>query len=280
MSIGMPVYNAERYVRTALDSVLGQTFGDFELVISDNASTDKTEAICREYADSDSRIRYVRQKENRGAAYNFKIVMEEATGEYFMWAAADDTRDPDFLRLAVTVLDSDPSCGLVFSEYRIRNLETGSCTHEHVAMYNSGSPWKRYFMRLLSPCPSLIYGLQRLAELKRIPPCDYDFFDVHFTHWYALNSVVKVIPLPLYVAGVKGQFLPSGQRVNVPGTAQAPSHAPRKARFDPTRFFADERTMLFKQCPPVAALGLYCLLRYFYFKNIRQLNSIIDQART
>lgn len=90
VSIGMPVYNGEPFIREALDSLLDQTFTNFELIISDNASTDGTEAICREYASKDERIRYVRQTENRGALANFQFVLDEAVGEYFMWAAHDD----------------------------------------------------------------------------------------------------------------------------------------------------------------------------------------------
>ena len=90
VSIGMPVYNGSPFIREALDSLLNQTFTDFELIISDNASTDETESICREYAAKDPRIRYVRQPENRGALLNFQFVLDEAVGEYFMWAAADD----------------------------------------------------------------------------------------------------------------------------------------------------------------------------------------------
>jgi glycosyltransferase involved in cell wall biosynthesis len=90
VSIGMPVYNGSPFIREALDSLLNQTFTDFELIISDNASTDETESICREYAAKDPRIRYVRQPENRGALLNFRFVLDEAVGEYFMWAAADD----------------------------------------------------------------------------------------------------------------------------------------------------------------------------------------------
>jgi len=90
VSIGMPVYNGEKYIREALDSLLSQTYSDFELIISDNASTDSTQAICEEYASRDSRIRYVRQAENMGGLYNFQYVLDEAAGEYFMWAAHDD----------------------------------------------------------------------------------------------------------------------------------------------------------------------------------------------
>jgi glycosyltransferase involved in cell wall biosynthesis len=104
----MPVYNGEKYLRNALDSLLSQTFVDFELIISDNASTDSTEAICREYAVRDQRISYVRQPTNIGAASNFKFVLDEARGEYFMWAACDDTRSPDFVERNYKFLSENP----------------------------------------------------------------------------------------------------------------------------------------------------------------------------
>jgi glycosyltransferase involved in cell wall biosynthesis len=87
ISIGMPVYNGEKYIREALDSLLAQTFTDFELIISDNASTDSTSNICKEYAIRDSRIRYIRQHKNIGAIANFKFLLEQASGDFFMWAA-------------------------------------------------------------------------------------------------------------------------------------------------------------------------------------------------
>jgi glycosyltransferase involved in cell wall biosynthesis len=108
VSIGMPVYNGEKTLIVALDSILSQTFSDFELIISDNASTDTTEDICRRYAINDSRIRYVRQKENLGAARNFNYVLNEARAEYFMWAASDDVKSPDFLEHNYSFLENNP----------------------------------------------------------------------------------------------------------------------------------------------------------------------------
>lgn len=90
ITIGMPVYNGADFINEALDSLLAQTFIDFELIISDNASTDSTELICCEYQKRDSRIRYIRQTQNLGALQNFQFVLNEAIGEYFMWAACDD----------------------------------------------------------------------------------------------------------------------------------------------------------------------------------------------
>lgn len=97
VSIGMFVYNGDSYIRDAIESILNQSFKEFELIISDNASTDKTEEICREYANKDHRIRYIRQPENLGAAANCLFVLDQAQGEYYMWAAHDDTKSPDFL---------------------------------------------------------------------------------------------------------------------------------------------------------------------------------------
>ena len=105
VSIGMPVFNGENYLAEALDSLLTQTFSDFELIISDNASTDKTEEICRAYAVRDQRIRYFRNQENLGASRNYNRVFELSSGEYFKWAAHDDLCAPEFLGRCVDVLD-------------------------------------------------------------------------------------------------------------------------------------------------------------------------------
>jgi glycosyltransferase involved in cell wall biosynthesis len=104
----MPVFNGETCIRKALDSLFAQTFGDFELIISDNASTDATGKICLECASRDSRIRYVRQRENIGVRANYKFVLDTASAEYFMWAAVDDIRSPDFLEANVSFLDGNP----------------------------------------------------------------------------------------------------------------------------------------------------------------------------
>lgn len=104
VSIGMPVYNGENYISEALDSLLAQTFTDFELIISDNASTDGTQAICEAYARKDGRIRYLRQDKNLGFGNNFEYVLDYSTGKYFMWAAHDDMWAPNWLEILVPEL--------------------------------------------------------------------------------------------------------------------------------------------------------------------------------
>src|SRR5215470_5950299 len=105
VSIGLPVYNGAHFLKEALDALLSQTFGDFELIISDNASTDGTQEICRAYASIDRRIRYYRHEQNRGAAWNHNNVFRLSTSEYFKWAAHDDVCAPQYLERCVKVLD-------------------------------------------------------------------------------------------------------------------------------------------------------------------------------
>jgi len=101
LSIGLPVYNGADYLEQSLESLLGQSFGDFEAIISDNASTDGTESICRDFAAGDSRIRYVRQRQNMGAAWNFNSVVKMASAPYFKWVSHDDVMLPRFLEVCM-----------------------------------------------------------------------------------------------------------------------------------------------------------------------------------
>ncbi|MBI5714492.1 MAG: glycosyltransferase family 2 protein [Chloroflexi bacterium] len=119
VSIGLPVFNGEKSIAQALDSLLAQTFTDFELIISDNASTDATSLIGAEYASRDSRIKYVRQSENIGAFLNFKYVLQKAQAKYFMWAAADDYWYPEFLAKNYSVLEQNPRIVSSISKVRI-----------------------------------------------------------------------------------------------------------------------------------------------------------------
>jgi glycosyltransferase involved in cell wall biosynthesis len=108
VSIGVPVYNGALTLRSTMDTLLMQTFADFEIVVSDNASTDATAAICAEYAARDRRVRIVRQPHNLGPEPNFKFVLDEARAPYFMWSAADDFHSPDYIEENVNFLDCHP----------------------------------------------------------------------------------------------------------------------------------------------------------------------------
>ena len=109
VTIGLPVYNAGTYLTGTLDALLLQEFADFELVISDNASTDATSEICERYSKGDPRIRYFRTEVNRGAAWNFNRVFQLARGQYFKWSTHDDLCLPGFLGRCVSALDAAPA---------------------------------------------------------------------------------------------------------------------------------------------------------------------------
>ena len=169
-SIGLPVYNGERFLREAIESALAQTFSDFELIISDNASTDRTGEICREYAERDPRIRYTRNETNRGVAWNFNRVIELSTGDYFKFLAADDGMEPGFLERTIELLDRDPDLVLACSHYLNRDEESD---HTRLEDSDLGLPqdrpherFRRYlFEHQVSKAP--MHGLIRTSVLKR-----------------------------------------------------------------------------------------------------------------
>jgi polysaccharide pyruvyl transferase WcaK-like protein/glycosyltransferase involved in cell wall biosynthesis len=116
VTIAIPVYNGEQFLQETIDSIVAQTFTDYEVIISDNASTDRTAEICREYAARDSRVRYVRQERNVGLARNYEHLVRLAGGEYFKLANADDLCDPRLVERCVEVLDAHPEAVLCYGK--------------------------------------------------------------------------------------------------------------------------------------------------------------------
>jgi glycosyltransferase involved in cell wall biosynthesis len=172
VSIGLFLYNGDRFLEAAIESFLNQTFRDFELIISDNCSTDKSDEICRRYAAQDSRIRYYRNQRNMGAGWNVRRVYELATGKYFKQAAHDDMIQPDYLRQCVDALEADESLVLAHSLTRVID-EHG----QFVENYDDGlrtssvDPVVRARDLLLKGHRCYpIFGLIRLDALHKLPP--------------------------------------------------------------------------------------------------------------
>jgi glycosyltransferase involved in cell wall biosynthesis len=145
VSVGMPVYNGERHIRRAIESILDQTFTDLELIISDNASTDGTFDICREYAQRDPRVRLEQNKVNRGSVFNDNRVLELSRGKYFKWASSNDLVAPDMIAKCVRVLEDRPD---VVVCYCLTSLidEQGNTTGIHEDTFNmeAASPSVRF----------------------------------------------------------------------------------------------------------------------------------------
>jgi glycosyltransferase involved in cell wall biosynthesis len=171
LSIGLPVFNGERFLRFALDSILVQTYRDFELIISDNASTDNTMLICQDYAARDSRIHYYRNLENIGSAANFNRVFELSRGQYFKWAAADDVISPTFLEKCIAVLDQDPAVILSYSRVnRIDSSGEVDGRYDYPMRVSDPSPDIRFSdLILINHFCVAIFGVMRREQLAKTP---------------------------------------------------------------------------------------------------------------
>lgn len=169
ISVALPVYNGERYLGVAIESVLGQTCGDFELIVTDNASTDGTEAIAREYAARDARVRYVRNTVNVGAAGNYCRGFERARGRYFRWLAADDYLAPAALEASLRVLEEHADVAVCTSAADIVD-EHGHTLYRYADAQALEQPRALARFRAVmqqDPWCIALYGLMRRATLQR-----------------------------------------------------------------------------------------------------------------
>jgi glycosyltransferase involved in cell wall biosynthesis len=200
LSIGLPVYNGQRYLSKALDSLLNQEFEDFELIISDNGSDDRTEAICRDAAARDSRVRYLRSNDNRGATWNFRRVLEAASGEFFKYAAYDDECYPAMLRKCMEVIRADSSVSLVYARSEVIDENSAvvppDCSPRWDSIATTADSasirlWRVLWWVLHGQAH---YGVIRASFLRRIRP-----FGSVAGDWVALAQLAmlgKIIEIP------------------------------------------------------------------------------------
>ncbi|HEX3809428.1 MAG TPA: glycosyltransferase family 2 protein [Rhizomicrobium sp.] len=180
VSIGVPVFNNESYISEALTDLVKQDFGDLEIIISDNASTDRTGSICREFAAADSRIIYIRQSENIGVLNNFRYTLERARGEYFVWAASDDRHEHNFISELLRELEKMPDHVSAFSAF---DRIDGTGTHGQKFSFDFSAPSAagRVSKLLLAKArnkDNFIYGLHRSDALK----------NSKFYRWWGINA--------------------------------------------------------------------------------------------
>jgi glycosyltransferase involved in cell wall biosynthesis len=172
VSVGMPVYNGEQYLTQALESVMAQEYENFEVIVSDNASTDRTPEICNEYVKRDSRLRYYRNEKNIGAAGNFTRAFELSQGKYFMWAAHDDLWQPSYVSACVEVLERRPEAAVCCTRLRTIN-EEGEVVGQIDNNFETCArdPATRIKQLLLHPAPWFaICGLVRSEVLRKCRP--------------------------------------------------------------------------------------------------------------
>jgi len=169
VSIGLPTYNRVRSFEQALNSARAQDYEPLEIVISDNASTDGTGAFCEDVAATDSRIRYIRQSSNRGSTANFRAVLAEARGEFFMWLGDDDWMDPTYVSQCMSILGTDPSYSIVSGSDRY--YVGGKFNRDGVRLsleeHAREDRVVRYFRQVTMN--GVFYGLMRRDALSTVP---------------------------------------------------------------------------------------------------------------
>jgi glycosyltransferase involved in cell wall biosynthesis len=173
LTIGLPVYNGENFLAESIDALLGQKYEDFELILSDNASTDSTAEICERYVKADSRVRYFRQPRNIGCAPNHNFLVEQARGELFKWASSDDLYARDLLERCVAALDDDPDIVLAHSWTAM--IDPSSAVTEKVeyglATASPRAP-ERFRSMLFDDGGDDDGGVIRMSMLRKVAPLD------------------------------------------------------------------------------------------------------------
>lgn len=201
VSIGLPVYNGERYVSEAIGSTCAQTFTDFELIVSDNGSTDRTQEICEKAAWLDSRIRYIRHDVNRGAHWNFRYVSEMARGEYFRWLSADDAVGPESLACCVEVLDRHPDVVLCYPKTLLIDASGNVIApYEDRLDLQCSSPVERFRMAVERiGLVNVHYGLMRMDNVRNTRLLmHYPTADIIFLLEMVLRGKFYEIDRPLF----------------------------------------------------------------------------------
>jgi glycosyltransferase involved in cell wall biosynthesis len=174
LTIGVPVYNGQKYIRFTLDSLLAQTFRDFEILVTDNCSTDSTPQIVAEYAARDPRVKYLKNETNLGPAKNYKVSMDAARGEFFKWNPADDVCEPTFLEKCIAVLDADPTVVLAHPlTYIIDSEGKVVDKNEYELDLDDECPPQR-FLRMMKANHKLhgaheLYGVIRTKAIQKTP---------------------------------------------------------------------------------------------------------------
>jgi glycosyltransferase involved in cell wall biosynthesis len=211
VSIGLPVFNSRnRKLTESIESLLNQTFPDFELIICDNASTDGTYEICRYYAGKDARIRLYRNETNRGALANFHRVLHLAQAEYFMWAADDDFHEPAFISSCLAPMEADKGIALCFPR-TTAVLPNGTRTEVKDPLNVIGESPEERFMQALETmryCYA-IYGLHRTGYIRSVRTVSDECrgFDIVYLLELALYGKLIQVNLPLFISGFDTKWL-------------------------------------------------------------------------
>lgn len=193
VSIGLPTYNGARKLRRSVGSALAQDYPNLELIISDNASEDETRAICEEYAAHDARVRYLRQPSNVGASENFRRVLAESRGEFFMWLADDDWIGPNYVSACAEYLAGRPDCHVACGRVAYYRGDEFSFRDRELNLFEeSGAARVLSYYRQTGP-NGAFYGLMRRGAMDEAPPLHVLGGDWLFLSHMAFRGKVKTL---------------------------------------------------------------------------------------
>lgn len=179
VSIGMPVFNDKAFLESAINSILSQSFTDFELIISDDCSTDGSQNICKQYVLKDARVSYIRQEKNIGISKNMEFLLSKASGRYFMWAANDDKWDKDFIKILKNNLDSNPLAISSFCIYSQIDENDNLIEGRNLIIedYSGQTKYERLLKLIKKKSDGFGYGLFLRSEI----------LGVRFPVWWGIN---------------------------------------------------------------------------------------------
>ena len=231
LTIGIPVYNGEKFLEEKITSILNQDFTDFELIISDNASTDSTKEICSKFAANDKRVRFFSHKKNLGVNWNFDFILKKARGEYFMWTAADDKILPGFYGKNIEILEKNSNVICSTSQVKYfgenRNYWAVRSTRgsfkgfkkkfierfQNLQNYSTSGIFElkfRYYLKLRGH-HHVFYGIYRTEQLKKIfitgknLPMQFDLMTMLNALRYGDFYVIDQVLMQRYDGGLSSQ---------------------------------------------------------------------------
>lgn len=231
ISIGLPVYNGEQFLQKKLDSLLAQTFSNFEIIISDNASTDSTKIICNSYLKKDPRIKYYRQEKNLGVQANYNFVLQKAQREYFVWTAVDDIMEPQFLEKLLEVLKQKNNAIACMSNVKFSGIKESKLKNFNKFLGNFGlsfRPFEQFPIRgeyeskvnlFLKKMPwGLFYGIYKTEILKKkllIRVAGFDALPIINALKYGDIEIINDTLLDAYAAGRQSEgMIQAAKRFN------------------------------------------------------------------
>jgi len=228
LSIGLPVYNGERYLAEAVESLLAQTYQNFELIISDNASSDGTEGICRRYVAHDPRVIFIRQPRNLGCVPNHNFVLGQARGELFKWASHDDIYAPKLLQRCVEALDTHPEAVLSHTGTSIID-NAGNRVRDIEYLLATDSPHapERFHSVLFGTGGDDFYGVIRTEVLRLAKPhASYHHAERTLMAEIGLHGTFCVLPEQLYF---RRDHVARAERANPTKRGRSINMDPRRA---------------------------------------------------